>query len=34
MLEGAVIAIRRDVRANEPFEVVWPEDYEGEFSVR
>jgi hypothetical protein len=33
MLEGAVIAICPNPENDEPYEVVWPEDFDGPFSV-
>ena len=33
MLDGAVIAVCANPEEDEPYEVVWPEDYDGEFSV-
>lgn len=33
MLDGAVVAICPDPEQDDPYEVIWPEDYEGEFSV-
>lgn len=33
MLEGAVIAVCANPEKDEPYEVVWPEDFDGEFSA-